>query len=184
MTLTTAPGPASTSTGASLPLVALPQVELLTVNEHDIPLIKEVAGPGVHIKPLRLDIEAGEWVVLGTFAPGVRLPLHYHTGVAEVYTVAGSWNYVEYPDQLQTAGSYLYEPAGSVHTLVVPESNTEDAVLFIRVEGANVNFTDDGQFHSILDATSLRHLADTLPGEQGLGPVNYISGGAAGFSAG
>jgi hypothetical protein len=37
MTLSTAPGPASTSTGAPLPFVALPQVELLTVNEQDIP---------------------------------------------------------------------------------------------------------------------------------------------------
>ena len=56
--------------------------------------------------------------------------------------------------------------------------------MFIRVEGSNVNFTDAGQFHSILDATSLRYLADTLPQEQGLGPVNYIGGGSAAFSAG
>jgi quercetin dioxygenase-like cupin family protein len=183
MTLSMAPGPASTSTGVPLPFVALPQVELLTVNEKDIPLIKDAAGPGVHFKPLRLDVEAGEWVILGTFAPGVRLPLHYHTGAAEVYTLAGSWNYVEYPDQVQTVGSYLFEPAGSVHTLVVPESNTEDTVLFIRVEGSNVNFTDDGQFHSILDATMFRHLTDTLSQEQGLGPVNHIGGGAVGFTA-
>jgi quercetin dioxygenase-like cupin family protein len=183
MTLTMPPVPASTSTGAPLPLVALPQVELLSINEKDIPLIRDAAGPGVHFKPLRLDVEAGEWVILGIFAPGARIPLHYHTGAAEVYTLAGQWNYVEYPDQVQTVGSYLYEPAGSVHTLVVPESNTEDTVLFIRVAGANVNFTDDGQFHSILDATMFRHLTDTLSQEQGLGPVNHIGGGAGGFTA-
>jgi hypothetical protein len=84
---------------------------------------------------------------------------------------------------VQTVGSYLFEPAGSVHTLVVPESNTEDTVLFIRVEGANVNFTDDGEFHSILDATTFRHLTDTLSQEQGLGPVNHIGGGAVSFTA-
>ena len=33
MTLRIAPAPASTSSGAALPLVALPQTELLTVNE-------------------------------------------------------------------------------------------------------------------------------------------------------
>ena len=37
----TTPGPATTLTGAGLPLVALPQKNLLTVNESDIPLIKD-----------------------------------------------------------------------------------------------------------------------------------------------
>jgi anti-sigma factor ChrR (cupin superfamily) len=105
MSLSTAPAPVTTPTGAPLPLVALPQVELLTVNSEDIPMIKDAVGPGVHIQPLRLDIEAGEWIMLATFAPGASVPLHYHTGVAEVSTLAGRWNYLEYPDQPQTAGS-------------------------------------------------------------------------------
>ena len=97
--------------------------------------------------------------------------------------MSGSWHYLEYPDQPQTAGSYMYEPAGSVHTFVCPESNTEDTVLFIRVEGANVNFTEDGQFHSILDATMIRHLVDQLADERSLGRLNYLGGGAAGYMA-
>jgi hypothetical protein len=105
MSLSTAPAPVTTPTGAPLPLVALPQVELLTVNSEDIPMIKDAVGPGVHSQPLRLDIEAGEWIMLATFAPGASVPLHYHTGVAEVSTLAGRWNYLEYPDQPQTAGS-------------------------------------------------------------------------------
>jgi 2,4'-dihydroxyacetophenone dioxygenase len=144
MTLTVEPAPMTSSSGALLPLVALPQGELLTVNEENI-------------------------------------PLHYHTGIAEGYTLSGSWHYLEYPDQLQTAGSYLYEPAGSVHTFVCPESNTEDTVIFIRVEGGNVNFTEDGQFHSILDSVTIRHLTATLADARGLRPVNYLGGGAAGY---
>ncbi len=93
MTLSAAaPGPAVTATDSPLPLVALPQTELLTVNEHDILRIQDGAGPGVHFKPLLLDVEKGEWVVLAIFEPGTRFPLHYHTGPAEVYTLAGSWN--------------------------------------------------------------------------------------------
>jgi 2,4'-dihydroxyacetophenone dioxygenase len=107
------------------------------------------------------------------------VPLHDHTGIAEVYTLSGSWHYLEHPDQPQTAGSYLLEPAGSVHTFICPEINTEDTVLFIRVEGANINFGEDGQFHSILDTTSIRYLAEA----QGVGPLNYIGGGAAGYMA-
>lgn len=179
MTATTAPGPATTSTGAALPLVALPQSELLTVNANEIPLIRDALGEGVHFKPLRLDMEIGEWVVLATFAPGARIPLHYHTGAVDAWTISGSWHYFEYPDQPQTAGSYLYEPGASVHTLVCPDPNTEDTVVLFRVCGANVNFTDDGQFHSILDAALITHLTGTLAGEQRLGSVDYISGGTA-----
>ena len=181
--LTTAPAPASTSSGVALPLVALPQTELLTVNEKNIPTVRDALGPGVHFQPLRLDIENGVWVVRATFAPGATIPLHYHTGVAEVFTLSGRWHYREYPDQPQTAGSYLYEPGSSVHTFITPSDNTEDTVILVRVIGANINFTDDGQFHSILYAALLRHLTDTLSVEQHLGAINYIGGGAAGFTA-
>ena len=181
MPLMTAPAPAATSTGAALPLVALPQGELLTVNEKYIPTVRNALSPGVHFQPLRLDIENGEWVVLATFEPGATVPLHYHTGVAEVFTMSGRWNYLEYPNQPQTAGSYLYEPGASVHTFITPADNTEDTVILVRVVGANINFTEDGQFHSILDAALIRHLSDTLAAEQNLGALNYIGGGAAGF---
>jgi quercetin dioxygenase-like cupin family protein len=183
MTLTTAPVAASTSSGAALPLVALPQRELLTVNETNIPMVRNAVAPGVHVKPLRLDIENGEWVVRATFEPGATIPLHYHTGTAEVFTLSGRWHYLEYPNQPQTAGSYLYEPGSSVHTFITPADNTEDTVILVRVIGANINFTQDGQFHSILDAALLHHLTDTLSAEQHLGAINYIGGGAAAFTA-
>jgi quercetin dioxygenase-like cupin family protein len=183
MTLTVEPTPTATSSGSMLPLVALPQGELLTINETDNPLLRDALGPGVHFKPLRIDMEAGCWAVLAVLSPGARLPLHYHTGVAEGYTISGRWHYLEYPDQPQTAGSYLYEPAGSVHTFVCPESNTEDTVIFIRVEGANINFTEDGQFHSVLDAVTIRHLVSVIAEAQQAGPVDYLGGGAAGFMA-
>jgi len=183
MPMMVAPGPMTTSSGAVLPVVALPQGELLTVNEHNIPLVRDALGPGVHFKPLRLDMETGCWVVLATFAPGSKVPLHYHTGIAEVYTLSGRWHYLEHPNQPQTAGSYLFEPGGSVHTFICPESNTEDTVILVRVEGANINFSEDGQFHSVLDAVLIRHLSAALAAAQGLGPLNYIGGGAAGFMA-
>ena len=183
MPKSTAPAPAFTSSGEPLPLVSLPQSELLTVNESEIPKVSEAMGSGIAIQPLRLDLEHGEWVILATFSAGTEIQLHYHTGPAEVYTLKGRWLYKEYPDQPQTPGSYLYEPSGSVHTFYTPDDNTEDTILFIRVAGANINFNEDGSFHSILDAVTLRHLADTLSAEQGLGEPRYIGGGEASFTA-
>jgi 2,4'-dihydroxyacetophenone dioxygenase len=179
----TAPTAATTTSGVELPLVALPQTDLLTVNEQEVPWLAESLGEGIRIKPLRLDIEAGVWVILVSFAPGSRVQLHYHTGVAEVYTLQGRWNYVEYADQPQTAGSYLYEPSGSVHTLTVPADNDEDTIIFVRVTGANVNFNEDGTFHSILDATSLVFLTDLFAQQLGIDDMRYIRGGDTAIGA-
>jgi len=177
----TSPTSATTTAGAELPLVALPQTELLTVNDGELPWLSNSLGEGIKLKPLRLDMEAGVWVVLVSFAPGSEVPLHYHTGEAEVFTLSGRWNYKEYPDQPQTAGSYLYEPSGSVHTLMVPADNTEDTLMLVRVRGANVNFNEDGTFNSILDATTLVFLTDLFAQQLGTEDLRYIRGGSASY---
>jgi len=53
------------------------------------------------------------------------------------------------------AGSFLYEPAGSIHTLVVPESNTEVTDVWFQIYGANLNLADDGSVDSVTDAASV-----------------------------
>jgi 2,4'-dihydroxyacetophenone dioxygenase len=177
------PGVATTRSGASLPLVALPQGELLTVNIDQIPTFKDLVAPGIHIQPLRLDLERGEWVFLATLAPGCELPLHYHTGRAQVWTIQGRWEYREYPDQPQTAGSYLFEPGGSTHTFFCPEDNTEDTVALAWIEGAQVSFNEDGTFHSVMDAVALQYLIQVAEAAEGTGPVPFINGGANGVNA-
>jgi quercetin dioxygenase-like cupin family protein len=167
----------TTSTGAALPLPALPQDRLLTVNIDEIPLLKELFGvPGIHLKPLRLDPERNEWVFMAVCAPGCSLPLHYHTGPAQVYTLQGRWCYREYPNEPQVAGSYLYEPAGSVHTFYCPEDNTEDTIVIAWLEGAQVCFGEDGSFVGVNDAVLVQHLTETMAVQQDLGRVPYIRG--------
>jgi 2,4'-dihydroxyacetophenone dioxygenase len=181
MTSTVSPELAVTKAGTPLPLVSLPQGELLTVSLDQIPLMKDALGPGVSFQPLRIDAERGQMVILATLKPGVTQPLHYHTGPAQVFTLAGCWGYREYTEQMQTKGSYLYEPGGSVHTFFTPEDNTEDTVVLIWMEGANVNFNEDGTFHSVLDPVSIQYLTEAVSAAQGTGTVGYIHGGEAGI---
>jgi 2,4'-dihydroxyacetophenone dioxygenase len=179
MSAIASPGPKTTPSGTPLPLVAFPQDELLTVNVDQIPLLKDAFGPGIHFQPLLLDPERGKMVIMATLAPGCVLPVHYHTSTAEVYTLQGCWLYREYPDQPQTAGSYLYEPGGSVHTFYCPEDNTEDTIVLLWMEGAQINFNDDGTLYAINDATTAQYLTETLSAQQGTAPVPYIHGGHA-----
>jgi hypothetical protein len=71
----------------------------LTVNIDQIPLLKDAIGPGIHIQPPRLDPEKRQVVRIATMAPGCLVPIHYHTGTAEVYTFSGCWKYAEYPHE-------------------------------------------------------------------------------------
>ena len=180
MTATPSPTTLNTVSGSPLPMVALPQGELLTVNIDQIPLLKDLIAPGIHIQPLRLDLEKGEWVFLATLAPGCVLPLHYHTGPAQVWTIQGRWEYMEYPTQPQVAGSYLYEPGGSVHTFFCPADNTEDTIALAWIDGAQVSFNEDGTFHSVLDAVGVQYLTETAAAAQGLAPIPYLRGGGTG----
>ena len=54
--------------------------------------------------------------------------------------------------------------------------------MFIRVRGANVNFRDDGTFHSILDAAALVFLTDLFSAHVDT-DLRYIRGGDAAYVA-
>ncbi len=68
---------------------------------------------------------------------------------------------------MNTAGSFLYEPAGSVHTLTVPADNTEPTDVFFAIWGANLNLDADGNVESIIDAGGI--LQALLPDVRGGG---------------
>jgi hypothetical protein len=164
-----------------LPDVINHQDFLLTLDTSTLPVI-ENALPGVDIWPLFLDAENGLWVLRAKFQPGTTLPKHFHTGTVHFYTTAGCWYYLEYPDQPQTAGSYLYEPGGSIHTFHCPEDSDGPADGFMVISGCNVNFDEDGNFLNIMDAGWIEQAVLAAAKGQGV-PAKYIKpGSGAGFS--
>lgn len=166
-----------------LPYTVNDHHELLTVNSNDLPIYKDALVPGVDVQPLFLDPGNGVWGLRVLFHPGVMLPTHYHTGTVHLWTLSGKWNYVEYSDQPQTAGSYLFEPGGSVHTFMVPDTNTEITETLMIVQGANVNFDENGDYHSVMDASSITLLIESLIHERGLEPARYIKASQAMYSS-
>lgn len=123
--------------------------------ESDLPFVP--IQEGVEVQLLHADIEAGLWVIRARFQPGTTLQRHKHTGEVFAFTLAGSWKYLEYPE-VNSAGSYLYEPAGSVHTLHVPATNRGATDVWFAIRGANLNLDRDGNVESVLDAGAVREL--------------------------
>lgn len=164
------------SQAMALPELTSTHHTLLTLNTGDLPVYKDVVPnvPGVDIQPLFLDTHNGVWVLRMVFHPGVVLPTHYHTGTVHLWTLSGQWNYIEYPDQPQTAGSYLFEPGSSVHTFNVPADNKEPTETLMVVNGSNINFDNDGKNLNIQDASSIELMVGQLIRERGLEPARYI----------
>lgn len=117
--------------------------------EDELPFV--TVDQGVELQLLQVDVEAGLWVIRNRFHPGARVQTHKHTGTVFAFTTSGSWKYEEYPE-VNRAGSYLFEPAGSVHTLVVPETNTEVTDVWFAITGANLNLAADGSVEMVVDA--------------------------------
>ncbi|MEP0070902.1 2,4'-dihydroxyacetophenone dioxygenase family protein [Pyruvatibacter sp.] len=138
----------------ALPHAITHQNRLLTLNINEQKAVRHPID-GYDIQPLFLDSENGTWVLYAKFPPGTKLPQHFHTGTVHFFTTAGMWHYVEHAEDKQTAGSYLYEPGGSIHQFYVPEDATEAAEGFMVVSGANINFDADGNFVDITDAGAL-----------------------------
>jgi 2,4'-dihydroxyacetophenone dioxygenase len=106
---------------------------------------------GAAMQVVQVDLDEGLWILRNRFPAGVTVPTHKHTGSVYAFTLSGSWKYLEYPE-VNTAGSYLYEPAGSVHTLTVPETNEELTEVWFAIHGCNLILDDDGNVTEVWDA--------------------------------
>ncbi|WP_339779227.1 2,4'-dihydroxyacetophenone dioxygenase family protein [uncultured Marinobacter sp.] len=161
-----------------------------TVKDHDklitlgadAPVYKDILVPGVDVQPQFLDPNNGTWVLRVWFHPGVKLPTHYHTGTVHLWTLSGKWYYSEHKDQPQTAGCYLYEPGGSVHSFETPEDNAELTDTIMMVQGANINFDADGNYMGTMDANSIIGMIEEAIRERGLEPSIYIKANFPNYS--
>ncbi len=124
-------------------------------SEDELPFVPYQEG--VDFQLLQVSIENALWVVRVRSQPGVTIARHKHTGEVLAFTIAGSWRYLEYPE-VNTAGSYLYEPAGAIHTLHVPETNDGITDIWFAVRGANLDLDDDGNIIAVIDAAMVKEI--------------------------
>jgi 2,4'-dihydroxyacetophenone dioxygenase len=72
--------------------------------------------------------------------PGSMVGTHYHVGTVHGYTMRGHWRYLEH-DWVAKPGTYIYEPAGEAHTLVITEDSPEPMMTMFVVEAASSIWT-------------------------------------------
>jgi 2,4'-dihydroxyacetophenone dioxygenase len=129
-------------------------------------------GGGNKLRLLQVNEREGLWIIENIFQKGFAVQTHKHTGPVWGYTVSGAWKYKEY-DYVNRAGSFLYEPAGSIHTLECIEDNTQ---VWFHMYGSNLNLDADGNVESVSDGAGTLRGYLAMCEAQGLGVPAVIIG--------
>jgi 2,4'-dihydroxyacetophenone dioxygenase len=122
---------------------AAPQAQ--HIGDADLPFVD--IGGGNKLKVLQVRESEGLWIIENIFQAGFEVVTHKHTGPVFGYTTSGAWKYKEY-EYVNRAGSFLYEPAGSVHTLECIEDGTR---VWFQMYGVNLNLDSEGRVESVAD---------------------------------
>ena len=124
---------------------------------------------GVWFQPCHFNLTSGGFSVVVKGLPGAALGTHYHVGTVRGYTLRGHWRYLEH-DWVAKPGTFIYEPAGEAHTLVIAQDSPEPALILFMVEGGLIYLDKpvDGSVAAYDDGFSLLELARKHYREAGL----------------
>ena len=124
---------------------------------------------GVWFQPCCFNVTSGGFSVILKGLPGSKVGTHYHVGTVHGYTMRGHWRYLEH-DWIAKPGTYIYEPAGEAHTLVITEDSPEP-MMTLFVVGSGLIYLDkavNGGFAAYEDGFTLLELARKYYREAGL----------------
>lgn len=124
----------------------------LHVGVDEVPWVPNHLFPGAELRLLQADVDRGVYVMAGRLPGGLEVGTHRHTGAVHMFTLSGAWKYREH-EYVNRAGSYLYEPAGSVHTLQVLPGEGITETLSI-VYGETEYLGEQGAVESVSNAAT------------------------------
>ena len=102
-------------------------------------------APDVWFRPLLLNTVTGSWCNLLRVRKSGVLSKHIHPSWVTGYVIKGAWRYLEH-DWIAKAGSFVYEPPGEIHTLVVDDVVGENEMITqFNIHGAMINLDDNGK---------------------------------------
>jgi len=118
----------------------------------DVMLDDEKWYPAAHVgklRPLLFDVTNGGWVVILKAETKGTVQRHRHAAPVTAFTMDGAWGYREH-DWIARAGSFIYEPAGHIHTLYVDPDvgkmtaifHTYGPVVFVDDKGDVTGYDD------------------------------------------
>jgi 2,4'-dihydroxyacetophenone dioxygenase len=99
------------------------------------------AQAGVWLRPLLFDTVRGAWVNVTRLRKQGFVSRHAHPAPVHGYVISGRWRYAEH-DWIAEAGSYVFEPPGSIHTLMA--EGAESLTMF-WITGTLIELDEQGK---------------------------------------
>lgn len=130
-------------------------------------------APDVWFRPLLLNTVTGSWCNLLRVRKSGVLSKHIHPSWVTGYVIKGAWRYLEH-DWVAKAGSFVYEPPGEIHTLVVDDVVGENEMITqFNIHGAMIYLDDNGKTTGYEDVFTKIEMCRKHYIEVGLG-ADYI----------
>jgi quercetin dioxygenase-like cupin family protein len=150
-----------------IPDIVIPAV----LDPHCDPRLWVPQSADVAFRPLLFNVTAGQYVNLLRVRRAGVLSRHRHSGAVHAVCLRGHWHYLEH-DWVAHPGSFVFEPPGETHTLVVPDDVPEMITLF-HVTGGYTYVSPDGVAEGYEDVftkleAARRHYIATGLGEAAL----------------
>lgn len=153
-----------------MPAEAAPEI----VVPHVLPDDERVWVPqmeNVWFRPLCLHVGQGYWVNLLRVRKSGVLSRHRHPAPVHGHVLKGRWHYLEH-DWVAETGSYVFEPPGETHTLVVPE-DCEEMITLFHITGAMIYVDPWGKVTGFEDVFSKIDMCRAHYAANGLG-ADYV----------
>ena len=124
---------------------------------------------GVWFQPCCFNVTSGGFSLVLKGLPGSMVGTHYHVAGVHGYTMRGRWRYLEH-GWIAEPGTYIYEPAGEAHTLMITEDSPEPMIAFFVVGGGLIYLDKpaNGGFAAYEDGFTLLELTRKHYREAGL----------------
>jgi len=128
-------------------------------------------APNVWFRPLMLNTLNGGWCNLLRVRKSGVLSRHLHPAPVHGFVLKGQWRYLEH-DWIATEGSYVFEPPGETHTLVVDE-DCEEMITFFNISGCMYYVDEQGNCTGFEDVFAKLDMCRKHYDEVGLG-ADYV----------
>ena len=121
-----------------------PEIAIAAIPEDERVWVPQ--APNVWFRPLLLNTVTGSWCNLLRVRRSGVLSRHIHPSWVVGYVIRGAWRYLEH-DWVAREGSFVYEPPGEIHTLVVDEAvgSAAEMITFFNIHGAMVYVDEAGR---------------------------------------
>ena len=127
------------------------------------------AMAGVWMRPLLFDTVRGAWTNVVRMRTTGFVSRHAHPSPVHGYVISGRWHYAE-REWVAEAGSYVFEPAGDVHTLM---ADPGESLTLFWITGTLIELDETGRTTGYADVFTRIEQASRHFAAVGLG-TDYV----------